>query len=300
MEFRSIRGHSLQLDPKLTWLMYVDELRCFLVGDEKLAFSLSADNAKSALPIMADPPLGACNLPISTALYGQLRKQSWHGFQFLDREQSLKTNDGDLLRVLVFGPDYAHPVIHPASGAIFGLKSGSIDLLDKDLKSIEKTKTRGRAALAFAAHPTDNLIAYGDNYGTFHVQCFEPTGFGKAGKIIAKDRKASRLEFVRDGSMLAIGGMGYLQTFSRAGAKFTPVYEHSIAVRDFVWLSDDRVLVNCGMHGITALSYSDAGFSKIGEVKPSGAVQQMAISADAKLLACSDQESGVVTVYGIA
>lgn len=171
-------------------------------------------------------------------------------------------------------------------------------MLAGNLKSVEKIKTRGKVALAFAAHPTEGLTAYGDNAGTFHAQRLAAAAFGKASKIVAKDRKASRLEFVKNGSRLVIGGLGYLQTFSYTDGKFAALHETSIAVRDFVWLENgELILVNQGLHGIAALRYDDTGFSKRAEVKPAGVVQQMAASDDGKTVAASDQDSGVVSIY---
>jgi hypothetical protein len=300
MQFAHKTTQHLGLDRALIWIIYLDQTRSFVVGDEKKALALSVDQFGAPTPLPAEPPSDLCNLPIPGFVYDEFRRQPWHGFQFLDRARYAAASDGDLLRTLVFRPDYGHPMLHAATGAIVALKSGSIQLLDPNFKSIDKTKTRGRAALAFAAHPTEGIIAYGDNYGTFHAHRFDASGFGKASKIASKERNASRLEFVRDGSMLMIGGMGYLQTYSYASGKFAPLHETSIAVRDFLWLKNgELVLVNSGMHGITALRYNDKGFSKIGQVMPPGAVQQMVASDDARYVAASDQDSGVISVYEI-
>jgi len=100
--------------------------------------------------------------------------------------------------------------------------------------------------------------------------------------------------------MLAIGGMGYLGTFRYVGGKFEAGHETSIAVRDFVWLDEGRlVLVNQGLHGVSAYSYGEGGFSKLGEVKPVGGVSQMAVSKDGKSMAVTGQEGVGVSVYAI-
>jgi len=300
MRFTHKTTQHLGLDRALIWIIYSDRTRSFVVGDEKKAFAFPVDQPGAPRPLPAEPATGLYNLPIPGALYDEFRQQPRHGFQFLDRKHYAAAPDGDLLRTLVFGLNYGHPMLHAGTGAIFALKGGSIELLDANFKSIEKTKTRGRAALAFAAHPIEGVIAYGDNYGAFHAQRFDASGFGKASKIAAKERNASRLEFVRDGSVLIIGGMGYLQTYSYSGGKFAPLHETSMAVRDFLWLKDGQlVLVNQGMHGIIALRYDEKGFSKIGQVMPPGAVQQMAASDDSQYVAASDQDSGVTSVYEI-
>ena len=300
MQFKLKATPRLPIDRQLMWIFFSKERNGFIVGDDKQSFALPLHQPDAPSSQSAEPA-GAANLPIAATMYDEFRQQSWHGFQFLDRDRALKARDGDLLRLLVFGPNYGDSVLHPATGAILSLRGGSISLLDSDLKLVEKAKTRGKAALAFAAHPTEGVIAYGDNFGTFHAQRFEAAAFGKASKIIAKDRKASRLEFVKNGSLLIIGGMGYLQTFSYADGKFSQLHETSIAVRDFLWLNDGQlVLVNQGMHGIAALRYDENGFSKLADVKPAGAVQQIAASTDAKYVAVTDQDSPVVSVYELS
>lgn len=291
----------MQLDPKLTWIIFCVEDGRFYVGDAEHAFGIPLHQPDAPSSLKAESLGGPCNLPLSPDVYDAFRRQSWHGFQFLDLESARKAPAGDMLRMLVFGPDYGDCLLHRATGMIFSLRGGSIQMLSRDLKPIEKTKTRGRAVLAFAAHPTEGVIAYGDNFGTFHAQRFDAGKFGKATRIIVKERKASRLEFAKDGSKLMIGGMGYLQTCSYTDGRFATLHETSIAVRDFVWIEDAQlVLVNQGMHGITALRYDDKGFTKLGELKPPGAIQQLAAATDGKFIAVSDQDSGAISVYELS
>jgi len=307
---------ALQLDPQLQWLWYSNATTSFIVGDGRAAFAVSIDKPGVATPLAAAPASQAesfdqhpCNLPISTSMYDEFAGESWHGFRFLERSAYDQAKDargyfvGDLLRTLVFGPNYGHYVLHPASGAIMALKSGSMQLLERTaegFKVLDDTKTRGRAALAFAAHPTEPLIVYGDNYGTFHAHRFKPNEFGKAGKFAAKERKASRLEFIRGGQMLAIGGMGYLATYSYANGKLALLRETSMSVRDFKWLgAEDVVLVNQGLHGVTAYRYDSNGFTKLGGFNPGGAVQQMAVSKCERYLAITDQQSSNLSVYSV-
>lgn len=315
MQFKHLKTIAPGIGAKLAWLFYSQRTESFIFGDEKQAFTMDTMNfVARALPgTVADTGAVAthpCNLPIPVELYEDLSHSSWHGFRFLDRPSYDRATNakgelvGDLLRTLVFLPDYGHYVLHPSSGMIFSLKSGSIEILRRDSEkfvSVEKTKTRGRAALAFAAHPTQNLIAYGDNAGTFHVQRFTPEGFGKASKVAVKERPASRVEFVDEGQMLVIGGMGYLETYSHAADKFAPLHQTSIAVRDFLWIDNGNcVLVNQGMHGITAYRYDSTGFAKIGAVVPGSIARQMALSARNDFLALSDQDSGQIHIFGIA
>ena len=244
------------------------------------------------------------------SLCEELASESWHGFRFLEPaayELSVDGGpaiEGDLLRTLVFGPNYGHYLLHPASGMILGLHSGSMELLQRSaagFKSIGKTRTRGSATLAYAAHPNEMLLVYGDNAGSFHAHRFDATGFGKANKIAAKQLKASRVEFVQAGQMLVIGGMGYLSTYSYSGGKFAPLHDVSIAVRDFVWVNDGQiVLVNQGIHGVAAFGYDGNGFSKTGDVAPPGESREIAISTCGKYLAVALQEPAVLNLYAIS
>ncbi len=301
------------LQPQLQWLIYSEELQSFITGDEKNAFRLSLVAPHELIPLAADAAgtgIAAphpCNLPIPRTLYDEFAKSPWHGFQFLDHAAYDRPVDdaghpiGDLLRTLIFLPDYGHYVVHPGSGLIFSMRSGSIEMLRRgtdEFIPIAKTRTKGRAALTFGAHPKDGLIVYGDNYGTFHAQRFTAEGFGKASKIATKDRKASQVEFVRNGRVLLIGGMGYLETYSYEAGKFGPLHQLSISVRDFIWVEDLELLwVNQGMHGVSVFRYDANGFDKLAEVKPEGALKQIAVSRDGRYLAATDQTSGKVVLY---
>jgi hypothetical protein len=316
MQFELLVTITLPLKPQLQWLWYSDQSRAFIVGDERAAFALPLTSPNAASPLPPARPFDEaatdhhpCNLPIPAALYDEFSAQSWHGFRFLASNAYDHAVDeagdrvGDLLRTLVFGPDYGHYVCHPASGLVLSLRGGSMKLLRRSGEAfnvLDQAKTRGRAALAFAAHPDEPLIAYGDNYGTFHVHRFDENGFGKATKIAAKERKASRLEFVDAGRMLVIGGMGYLATYAYSGGQFAPVHEVSMAVRDFLWLGKgELVLVNQGLHGVGAYGHDAGGFARLGEVQPQGAVQQIAVSRCLRYLAASSQDSGSVSVYAM-
>lgn len=316
MEFKLLATTTLPLQQQLEWVWYSERTRSFIVGDERAAFAIPVSAPATSVPVQADvsqnaagPNAHPCNLPIPVALYEEFAQESWHGFRFMDHSAYDAAADeaghpiGDLLRTLVFGPDYGHYLLHPASGAILGLRAGSIELLKRTptgCERMDKTRTRGRAALAFCAHPSETLLAYGDNYGAFHAHRLDTAKFGRAAKIADKERKASRVEFVRSGTMLMIGGMGYLATYAYAGGKFTPKHEVSIPVRDFVWLDDERILINQGLHGLSAYRYDDAGgFTKLAAVKPEGTVQQISVSKCRGFLAATDQESPNVRVYAI-
>jgi hypothetical protein len=317
MQMQMLATTQLSLQPQLMWLFYSNKTSSFIVGDERRAFALPTSNPAAALPLqpsrVIDPnaPLShPVNLPIPAELFEEFQTQLWHGFRLLDDSAYARAVDdagrpvGDLLRTLVFGPNYGLYVEHPATRMILSLRDGSMELLTRSndgFKSIDKTRTRGRAALAFCAHPNEPLIAYGDNYGTFHAHRFTETGFAKSSKIAAKERNASRVEFVNGGNTLALGGMGYLATYSYIGGKFAPMHEVSIAVHDFLWLDDGAILlVNGGLHGVSAYRYDRAGFTKLGAVKPEGAAQQIAISSCRRYLAATMQESPQVPVYQIS
>lgn len=314
-QFKLLSASPLSLQAQLQWLLYAPTTEAFLVGDERAAFAVPLSSPASLMALKPAREVGTghpCNLPIPAEFYDELARPDWHGLRFLTCAEYDNAKDdkghavGDLLRTLVFGPDYGLYVLHPPSGLVLKLRGGSIQLLERSnagFKLIDKTKTRGRAALAFAAHPAETLLVYGDNYGTFHAHRFAATGFGKASKLAAKERKASRAEFAPDGQMLMLGGNGYLATYTYADGKFSTLHEISIPVRDFIWAEDGKlVLVNQGMHGVCAYHYGPAagGFSKLAELKPGGAVQQMAVSKKLKHLAITMQEVGGLWVYEVA
>ncbi len=314
MKFKLLGSSASSFDEQLQWIFYAGTSRCFVIGDERRAATLSV-----AVPTVPQPTAGdrlvlperhPCNLPIPAALYEELSAEPWHGFRFLDLapyDRAVGADGlpvGDLLRTLVFGPDYGHYLLHPASGAILGLRSRSLELLRRGpggFEGLARTKARGRAALAIAAHPSQSLIAYGDNDGDFHAQAFDAKGFGKATKIGTKGRKASRLEFVAEGQRLMIGGMGYLASLACEDGKFTPLHEISIAVRDFSLLAGGEiVLVNLGLHGIAAYRHGADGFAEVGSVKPEGAVRQICVSTCSRYLAVIAQDPNCISIYEIS
>jgi hypothetical protein len=311
MEIKLLTTLSLPLDPQLQWLWYSRQSASFITGDERAAYAIPTSNphAPVKLPPAQEALSPSCNLPVTRPLYEEFCSESWHGFKFLDVSAYQKAVDskgqqtGDLLRTLVFGPDYGQCVLDPASGLILSLRSGSMELLERTadgLRQLDKTKTRGRAALAFAAHPTEKLIVYGDNYGTFHAHRFDETAFGRANKIADKPRKASRVEFVSSGQVMMAGGMGYLASYSYAAGKFTPRHEISIPVRDFACVQDgELLLVNQGMHGIAAYHHDQNGITKLADTKTEEPVGQIAVSHCLRYLAATAQGSARVAIYAM-
>jgi hypothetical protein len=228
---------------------------------------------------------------------------NWRGFAFLKCEEYAQNTSGDLLRTIVFGPNYGLHLCHPASEIVLATKSGSIELLTKSngvLARRDKTKTSGKAALCFAAHPTETLLAYGDNYGAFHLHRFDANGFGKASKLAEKERKASAVEFAQRGERIIIGGMGYLSAFAYADGKATLLHETSTSVRDFALLGDGQhIAVNQGLHGIALYSFSDNGFEKLADATAGGPVNQIGVSDDGKFVAVTRQDRSDVSVFAV-
>jgi len=310
--FKLIATTPIQVSPQLQWIWYSKQSQSFIVGDDKRSFSisLSKPNAPTALSVGSDTFAGQphpYNLPLPETLYREFSEEPRHGLLFLDRANYLRAVDakglpvGDLLRTLAFGPDYSQYQIHPASGLIFSLRSRSIALLQREgdsFKEIDRTKPRGSAALCFAAHPTETLLAYGDNNGDFHAHRFAADGFVKASKIGARQRKASRIEFIRGGQMLAIGGMGYLSTYQYADGKFTLAADVSTSVRDFTCINDgELIFANQGMHGISAYRCETSSLAKLGAIATPEPVFQIAVTPDGSYLASTSQDAAMLKIY---
>ncbi len=317
MEFKLLETVSVNLQPKLQWLLYSSQHAAFVSGDEQSAFAIPVATPSSPLPLQpfrqhdpTSPQHHPCNLPVPEDIYREFAASSWHGFRFLsisDYDSAIDSDGqyvGDLLRMLVFGPHYGHYVLHPASGIVLSLDSGSMQLFertDSAFAPIAHTRTRGRAALAFAAHPEESLLVYGDNYGNYHAHSFLDNGFGKARKIAGKDRNAKQVDFIDQGEGLVIGGMGYLCGFTYVNGKFTETHSVSMAVRDFVWSQDNRMLViNHGLHGVSAYLYDSDGFVKVGGIKPPFSVQSLATSPDMQYCAVTAQDSPTLAVYSMS
>jgi hypothetical protein len=302
MNFELRGATTLGLQPQTQWLWYSNRTNSVITGDEKVGYAISVANPNTASRIDGSAASNsACNLPISESLYDEFLGERWHGFKFLSLADYTRIGPtGDILRTLVFGPNYNTYVEHPASGVVFGLQSGSMQLIARDadaFKVIKETRTRGRAALCFTAHPSEPLIVYGDNYGTFHAHRFEATAFGKAHKIAEKQRNANRAEFFANGTKLAIGGMGYLATLAYDGKKFAPLHELSVPVRDFLCRQDDLFFVNHGMHGFATYRYGSSGFTRLAEGKPAEPIEHLVLSADLKHLAVTHKDMPKVTLF---
>jgi hypothetical protein len=294
MTIQPIGSVMLDLQPQMQWLWYSDASGAVITGDENDAFSVSVTNPIKVMRLTRGTQTRAGNLPLPDALAKEFLEQPRNGLRFIE-------TDGDILRTLVFGPNYNVPMRHTPSGAILGFQSNAMQLFTREgdaLKPIDKTKPRGKAALCFAAHPSESLLVYGDNYGTFTAHRFDAGAFGKASKIAEKERKASQVEFIDNGQTLLIGGMGYLATYAYDGNKFSPLHEVSTSVRDFIVASDSQtIVVNQGLHGVSLYRHDASGFSKQADVKPAEPVQFAVASKDLKHLAITHQNLPNVTVY---
>jgi hypothetical protein len=304
MTIQPIGSVMIDLQPQLQWLWYSQASGAVITGDENDAFKVSVANPITVSRLdRGKTTKSAFNLPLPDALADELLQEPWHGLRFLQRA-SYAGFDADILRTFVFGPNYNVPMLHPPSEAMIGFRSNAMELFTREagaLKPIDKTKPRGKAALCFAAHPSEALLVYGDNHGTFTAHRFDAGAFGKASKIADKERKASAAEFIDNGTKLLIGGMGYLATFAYDGKKFSPLHELSTSVRDFIVGSDGQtIVVNHGLHGVSIYRYDATGFSKQAEVKPPEPVQFAIVSRDFKHLAVTHQNLPKVTVYAFS
>src|SRR5579859_6726359 len=141
MNFKRLATTAPPLQHQLQWIFHSASTSSFITGDERSAFAIPTTSPNSLSPLTparpSDAPFHACNLPIPAALYAEFAFRLWHGFRFLDASAYDAAKDrqghpaGDLLRILVFGPDYGHYVLHAATGLILSLRSGSIQLLSR-------------------------------------------------------------------------------------------------------------------------------------------------------------------------
>ncbi len=315
MQFSRLATTSLPLNPQFHWLFFSQSTNALITGDDRQSFSLPLNNPSSPAPLQPArpfenqiPPPHPCNLPIPDTLYNDFAATPHHGLQFLDPatyQLPLGTKgapDGDILRTLVFGPDYPTLLLHPATSALFTLRSRAMELFTHsptNLTSIAKTKPRGKHTLCFAAHPAAPLLIYGDNYGDFHTHPFTPTDFGKPKKLATKQRKASRIEFANDGNLLLLAGMGYLAAFTHANNTFTETHNIELPVRDFLTTPDaSLLLINQGLHGLAAYTYSPTtGFTKRASLETP--FNQLARSPDNKFLALTLQNSPTIQIHAI-
>jgi hypothetical protein len=313
MKFKLVSSGFLPLDPQTHWVWFSSGSRAFIVGDEHLSFAVAetsaVQHAVQLLPERVEGTRHGTNLPLPESLLDEYLSKSWHGFQWLDRIASAHARDssglpeGDLLRTIVFGPDYGQYVMLPSNRAVVSMRSGSLGLHQYTANAfshLEKVKTRGRAVLAFAAHPHEPFIVYGDNYGDFFSHQVGTEEFGKTAKIAGHERKASQVDFIDDGNTLILGGMGYLAVYKYAAGMFVLSHEHASAVRAFSWLEWKRLLVvNNGMHGVSVLALTDAGFSLVSELETDGTVHALATSADGSLVGILYQGTGRFAIHSL-
>ncbi|KAF0814913.1 hypothetical protein IGB42_00969 [Andreprevotia sp. IGB-42] len=298
---------SPDLKPQLQWLWHSGERRGFLTGDDRKAFFLPQEAIETGFVLAHAHDAvsrASCNLPVPAGDFTELQTCGWRGFRFLghgdDDFEKAADMPGDLLRTLVFGPDYGLYLAHPASGLIVALQSGLMQLVTRmpdGFEVVDEVRTRRRAALTFCAHPSETLLVYGDNYGSFHAHHFSENGFGSARKIASRDNKAGAVEFI-DPQTLLLGGTGYLAAFAYRESRFQLMHELSMPVRDFTWNQpSNRLFVNQGLHGIAVLDYTSNGFSQCACLKPPYPVNQIAVSKCGNWIAASSQSAASVSIF---
>lgn len=273
------------LDPRTEWLCWSENARSFLVGDADRAVAVAPDGGVSALAASGLPVI----LPVPADLHDSLAGQPRHGFHFLNSADyaGLRGHPG-IANMLAFGPN-GTPLRHPAAGAVLGLTGGALRRLGtpaEEFPVLEETRTRGKTALAFAAHPTEPVIAYGDNYGGLFLQELSAAGFGKARKLEAQPRAVNDLLFIDGGARLVAGGMGFLASYAWNEGRPAKEHEVSIAVRELVWSPVDRILtVNQGLQGISRYRVDAAGFTRLDHAKLAWAVDRLAVAGSGAILA---------------
>ncbi len=299
MKLVSIHKYELDLDHRLQWLTYSSIQKSFITGDENNSIAVSTKASTTALNAADFTNKSQFNLPLPANIYEELTGQLWHGFLFLKPDEYVLSDEcadefaGDHLRTLVFGPDYGHCVKDPKSNLVFSLSCHEIVLMKETvdgLRPIDSRKTRGKEALAYALHPKEKTIVYGDNYGTFFQHTFSHKGICKGRQFAVKERKASCIDFINRGNYLLIGGMGYLCLYLHHKGKLKELTTKSLPVRDFLWLPQRRlIIVNEGLHGLSVHQLKDEQIANIATFKSCEAIFHIASSPCENYLALTYQ-----------
>ncbi len=334
MNFEPFATVNLGLKPQAMWLWYCSRTDCFLVGDAQRAFSLPVSNPAAPAPLQAarqfprDVPIRGTggvptiedmrrkeahpfNLPIPDSLYdSEFPQSALRGLYFLPRSafDHVAAEDpawlGDLVGTLCAGHPHRLYMLHRPSNLVLSLQSGSMQLSQQSSAGftlLDEARTRGRRAMAFAAHPDEPFVVYVDNNGSSFAHEFSANKFGKARKIDAWTHGGRAVEFMNGGRALLVGGTGHLAAYGYAGNKFSKRHEIAVAVRDLNWIEDQRILlVNQGMHGVWLYRVEEEGFTPSGVVKHEAAVKKVAVSKDMQYMAMTDQDSANVRVYRLS
>jgi hypothetical protein len=310
MNLTLISSATLEVIPLMLW--YSSHVRGFVAGDERVACVLLPEEFRTPTSLISSrkyDPEFPCVLPLPQELQAEFAEMPWHGLHFLSAAEYDHAVDdkgrrtGDLLRTLHYGPDYGLYVRHRASGLILSLKSGSLNLLrqsESGFEQIDSARTKGRKALCFAGHPSAPQLAYGDNYGLFHLHEFSEDGFGRAVKVVDKERKASRVQFIDGGTEMLLGGMGYLSRYRSFGKKWELQAEVGVAVRDFCWLPSQKwIFVNHGIHGLSLYVVDESGLKSVGTFKTEAPIDKIAVSPSGELVAVALQQSGQIDLIAV-
>ncbi len=296
----AIARYSLSLSSATHWIRYAPQAGVFVVGDAQAAWTVSPDGSSPVPVARGEHPL---TLPIPEVLLADVLSLGWNAFRLPSMHTLIDATahepvSGDLLRHFVFLPDYGQLVEHPATGSWLALRCGRVARISPDgpFTVQAETRTRGKGALTFAAHPSEPLLFYGDNAGDFTQHALTPDGFGKATTLAKLERKASACLVRANGSRVLLGGMGYLQQVpvgAKAGANCG---QCATTVRSLHAVDDRRVLVNAGMQGLAMVSCTDESLKVEARADLEAPVHQMAVTTDQRTIAVLHQGSGAVTL----
>lgn len=298
--FTAIARHALPLNSTTHWIRYAPLAGVFVVGDAQAAWTVSPDGS---MPVPITCGAHPLTLPLSDALRSDVLSLGWNGFRFPSMTTLVDATThepvvGDLLRHFVFLPDYGQLVEHPATGAWLALRCGRIARVapDGSFTLPAETRTRGKGALTFAAHPTEPLLFYGDSAGDFVQHALTADGFGKAVTLAKLERKASACLVRANGSRVLLGGMGYLQQVPVGAKPGVHCGQYATTVRSLHAVDDRRVLVNAGMQGLAMVSCTDESLAVEARADLEAPVHQMAVTPDQRTVAVVHQGSGTVTL----
>jgi len=112
------------------------------------------------------------------------------------------------------------------------------------------------------------------------------------------------LQFIDGGDALFVGGMGYLNLYTRTNGKYVKSISLETALRDFIYNERQQViLANRGLHGLELIRRGRSAFQVVGSVQTRKPVESLAVAPEfdhcATIAKVAPSEAGSVELYAI-